>query len=79
MKGDFAGAADKLSERSDVAFVALDATAETVIGTRYGIDSYPKLKYFRLGRFVEDFKGARKKMDFVGFLKKKLLQEKQEL
>ena len=73
MKGDYAGAAKWLSNDNKLshALVAVDATVEQSIASKFAIQGYPTIKYFFKGQFVEDYNGGRRKMDFVEFLKKK--------
>lgn len=73
MKGDFAGAAKWLSNDNKLshALVAVDATVEHEITSKFSISGYPTIKYFQKGKFVEDYNGGRRKMDFVEFVKKK--------
>jgi hypothetical protein len=39
--------------------------------SKFSISGYPTIKYFFKGKFVEDYNGGRRKMDFVEFIKKK--------
>jgi hypothetical protein len=72
MKGDFAGAAKWLSkDKLSHALVAIDVTIEHSIASKFTIEGYPTIKYFYRGKFVEDYNGGRRKMDFVEFIKKK--------
>jgi thiol-disulfide isomerase/thioredoxin len=55
MKGDFAGAAKWLSNDKKLShvLVAVDATAEQDLGSKFSIAGYPTIKYFFRGKFVE--------------------------
>ena len=73
MKGDFAGSAKWLANDNKMShtLVAVDATIEHEITSKFSISGYPTIKYFHKGKFSEDYSGGRRKMDFVEFVKKK--------
>ena len=77
MKGDYSAAAQKISDTSgsDLALAAIDSTVHTKVTGKHNIQGYPTLKYFKAGKFVEDYSGGRKKMDLYEFLKKKMRDE----
>ena len=51
--------------------MAVDATIEHELGSKFSVKGYPTIKYLYKGQFVEDYNGGRRKMDFVEFVKKK--------
>jgi len=81
MKGDYSGAAKRLAQDNSKAILAaVDATVEQSLGNVYNIKGYPTLKYFYKGTFYEEYNGGRRKMDFVEYLKKKIVSgQKDEL
>ena len=81
MKGDYAGAAKRLSQdKSKGILAAVDCTVEQQLATAFNIKGFPTLKYFYKGQDYEDYNGNRRKMDFVEFVKKKIVaSQKDEL
>ena len=81
MKGDYAGAAKRLSDdKSTGILAAVDATNEHQLGQIFNIKGFPTLKYFYKGKEYEEYNGGRRKMDFVEFIKKKIVAgQKDEL
>lgn len=73
MKGDFAGAALKLKDKEEFALAAIDATQQSSLAKKYDIKGYPTILYFKNGKLEADYNGARRKMDFVQFLRKQAL------
>ena len=81
MKGDYAGAAKRLVEDKSIGILAaVDATVESHLGQIFSIKGFPTLKYFYKGKEYEEYNGGRRKMDFVEFIKKKIVAgQKDEL
>lgn len=80
MKGDYAGAAKKLSQETSILVGAVDSTVEQKLTSMFGIKGFPTLKYFYKGEEYEEYNGGRRKMDFVEYLKKKMVaSQKDEL
>ncbi len=81
MKGDYAGAAKRLAQDKSIGkLAAVDATVEQKMTSMFNIKGFPTLKYFYKGSEYEDYEGGRRKMDFVEFIKKKIVaSQKDEL
>jgi thiol-disulfide isomerase/thioredoxin len=82
MKGDYAGAAKRLAQDKSpsAALAAVDATAEQDLNGLFNVKGYPTLKYFYKGKDYEEYDGGRRKMDFVEYIKKKIVAgQKDEL
>lgn len=80
MKGDYAGAAKKLAQDASIMVAAVDSTVEQKLTSMFGIKGFPTLKYFYKGEEYEEYNGGRRKMDFVEYLKKKMVaSQKDEL
>jgi len=47
----------------------VDCTEETEIAKRYDIKSYPTMKLFRNGRFIENYTGQRLKSQIVEYMR----------
>lgn len=67
---EYAEAAGTLKGK-DVVLGMVDATVETELGTKYGVQGYPTLKVFSQGS-PSDYEGGRKAADIVSFLKKQM-------
>ena len=79
MKGDYASAASTLSTNPKAAFAAVDATVHPSLAGKFEVRGYPTLKYFKVGKFVKDFNGGRKKADLTEFLAKEIMKDKVDL
>ena len=81
MKGDYAGAAKRLAQdKTNGKLAAVDATVESQLMNLFSIKGFPTLKYFYKGQEKEEYSGGRRKMDFVEFIKKKIVAvQKEEL
>jgi len=49
----------------------LDATAAEALAQEFGIRGFPTLKFFKNGRFQQDYTGGRTQSDIVSFMEKK--------
>ena len=81
MKGDYAGAAKRLAQDKSLGVIgAVDCTVEHQLSTIFDIKGFPTLKYFYKGKEYEEYNGGRRKMDFVEYVKKKIVaSQKDEL
>jgi len=81
MKGDYAGAAKRLAEDKSIGIMAgVDSTQQQQLSSIFNIKGFPTLKYFYKGKEYEEYNGNRRKMDFVEYLKKKIVaSQKDEL
>ena len=48
----------------------IDATVETELGSKYGVQGYPTIKYFMDGGDAQDYDGGRKSDDIVSWVSK---------
>ena len=79
--GDYAGAAKRLAEDKSIGIMAgVDSTQQQQLSSIFNIKGFPTLKYFYKGKEYEEYNGNRRKMDFVEYLKKKIVaSQKDEL
>jgi len=71
LEPEYAKAAEVLAEKkSEVKLAKLDATAEKEIGTKFNIEGFPTLKFFRNGNPIE-YNGPREAKGIVNWLEKK--------
>ncbi|KAF8520539.1 protein disulfide isomerase [Gautieria morchelliformis] len=63
--------ADGYSHTSDVIIAKVDADAEKSLGSKYGVQGFPTLKWFSKDGTPEDYKGARQLADLVDFVTQK--------
>lgn len=71
MKGDFAEASTQASD-SEMAFVAVDCTVETMVCGKFGVQGYPTVKYFDSADGAgEDYNGGRDLDALVAFANEK--------
>jgi len=79
LEPEYAKAAQLLKDQSvDATLAKVDATVETKLGEKYGVQGYPTLKFFKSGRGESDgieesidFSGGRTADEIVSWLKKK--------
>lgn len=72
MKKDFAEVAGMLQKAgSQIKVAAFDCTVNRKFSEKFGIKSYPTLKYFTSGSFKEDYSGKRESKDMFEFLNTK--------
>ncbi|KAG2485578.1 hypothetical protein HYH03_015739 [Edaphochlamys debaryana] len=55
----------------DVVIAKVDATVEESLGTKFGVQGYPTLKWFVDGELASDYNGPREADGIVGWIKKK--------
>jgi len=68
---EYAKAASKLKEqKSDVKLAKVDATVETKLAEKYGIQGFPTLKFFKKGNPTE-YGGGRTENEIVSWINKK--------
>ena len=81
MKGDYAGAAKRLAQDKSIGILAaVDSTVEQQVSSMFNIKGFPTLKYFYKGKEYEEYNDNRRKMDFVEYIKKKIVAgQKDEL
>merc|ERR1712223_58626 len=81
MKGDYAGAAKRLAQDKSVGIIAaVDCTVEQQLASMFNVKGFPTIKYFYKGKEYEEYNDNRRKMDFVEYLKKKIVaSQKDEL
>jgi hypothetical protein len=79
--GDYAGAAKRLAEDKSIGIMAgVDSTQQQQLSSIFNVKGFPTLKYFYKGKEYEEYNGNRRKMDFVEYLKKKIVaSQKDEL
>jgi len=74
MKGDYAGAAKRLAQDKSVGIIAaVDCTVENQLSSMFNVKGFPTLKYFYKGKEYEEYNDNRRKMDFVEYIKKKIV------
>lgn len=79
MKPDYAQAAGEMAKiLPGHHLAAVDATKSTVLAKRFELSGFPTIKYFENGSFKFDYKGGRKKDDFISFMRNPN-EKKQEL
>lgn len=71
MAKDFKEAATALKGKAVLADV--DATVEKDLVQEYGVRGFPTLKLFSKGEVIADYKGGRKKDDFIKYIERALL------
>ncbi|GIL79329.1 hypothetical protein Vretimale_16524 [Volvox reticuliferus] len=72
LKPHYASAATSLKTAApDVVIAKVDATVEESLGSKFGIQGYPSLKWFVDGELAEDYNGPRDAAGIVGWVKKK--------
>ncbi len=70
LKPQYTEAAATLNEEGIVGkLAAVDATAQTKLGSQFKITGYPTLKYFENGEFMYDYGYARSKTAIIDFMK----------
>lgn len=80
MKGDFGQAAVELAAEGKTGVLAtVDATVERSLATRFQIQGFPTLKFFRHGHLVTEYNRSRKSADIVGFMRNPPINGKDEL
>lgn len=72
-KPGFAEAADELEESEHI-MAAVDCTVQKDVCSKYGVNGYPTIKYFKNGK-PKDFEGGRDKNSFVAFMNKQSLKK----
>ncbi|KAG0329900.1 hypothetical protein BGZ99_010011 [Dissophora globulifera] len=64
-------AQDFVNDKDTVVIANVDATAETALAKKYGIEGYPTIKFFAADGTVEDYNGGRSEQDFVDYINQK--------
>eukprot|EP00775_Hariotina_reticulata_P003132 gene3132-3410_t len=72
LKPEWAKAATAMKAHDDTVVVGMvDATAESDLGQKFGVQGYPTIKWFVDGEMVSDYSGPREADGIVKWLKKK--------
>jgi len=71
LEPEYAKAAGKLKElKSDIKLAKVDATIETKLAEKYGVQGFPTIKFFKKGNAV-DYQGGRTSEEIITWLNKK--------
>jgi len=64
-------AARQLAGQPGVLVAKVDCTVEEVLGRRFDVRGYPTMKFFRHGKYLQDYELGRTAAELVAFIKKK--------
>lgn len=68
MKAAYSTAAAKAIAQKAGVLAAVDATTSPAAAKKYGINGFPKLKYFERGQLIKDYNGKRTADDLFDFV-----------
>lgn len=73
-----AAAATLKAQDNGLSLAAVDCTVDSATCGKFGVKSYPTLKFFLNGKFKKDYEGARDEKGFVSFMEQQLTADEPE-